>query len=189
MRARLERELAEEGRGHMESQLRGLNPAAADAVATASSRRIVRALEIAQLGGDPLATEEEPWPAPHAYVLLEETDHAAHRAKIAERAAAQFRDGLLEETKDLAARLPAETPALSGIGYREAMQVLADQINVEKAITHSSGRCWAYARRQRTWFRGEPISHTISAGASQPPAAVAAALQPIARHLIEQAGG
>jgi tRNA A37 N6-isopentenylltransferase MiaA len=69
------------------------------------------------------------------------------------------------------------------------MQVLADQINVEKAITHASGRCWAYARRQRTWFRGEPISHTISAGASQPPVAVAAALQPIARDLIEQPGG
>ena len=81
------------------------------------------------------------------------------------------------------------SPALSGIGYREAMQVLADQISVEKAITHSSGRCWAYARRQRTWFRSEPISHTISAGASQPPFAVAAALHMIARELIEQAGG
>ena len=188
LRARLERELAEEGREHIEAQLRGLSPAAADAVATASPRRILRALEIAQLGGDSMATEEEPWSAPNAYVLLEEPDLAAHREKIAERAAAQFRDGLVAEAKALAARLPAGTPALSGIGYREALQVLADEISEEKAVTHSSGRSWAYARRQRTWYRGEPITHTVPTGALQPPAVVAAALHTIARDLIKQAG-
>jgi tRNA A37 N6-isopentenylltransferase MiaA len=135
-----------------------------------------------------MATEEEPWSAPNAYVLLEEPDLAAHREKIAERAAAQFRDGLVAEAKALAARLPAGTPALSGIGYREALQVLADEISEEKAVTHSSGRSWAYARRQRTWYRGEPITHTVPTGALQPPAVVAAALHTIARDLIKQAG-
>ena len=188
LRARLERELAEEGREHIEAQLRGLSPAAADAVANASPRRILRALEIAQLGGDSMATEEEPWSGPNAYVLLDEPDLAAHRTKIAERAAAQFAGGLVAEAKALAARLPAETPALSGIGYREALQHLAGDISEEKAVTHSSGRSWAYARRQRTWYRGEPITHTIHAGALQTPEEVAAALYPIARSLIEQGG-
>ncbi|MFZ9698774.1 MAG: tRNA (adenosine(37)-N6)-dimethylallyltransferase MiaA [Candidatus Limnocylindrus sp.] len=188
LRARLERELAEEGRSHIEAQLRGLNPAAADAVANASPRRILRALEIAQLGGDSVATEEEPWSAPHAYVLLDEPDLVAHREKIAERSAAQFRGGLVSEAKSLAARLPAGTPALSGIGYREALQFLAGDITEEKAITHSSGRNWAYARRQRTWYRGEPITHTLHAGSRQPAAMVAAALRIIAHDLIKQAG-
>ncbi len=188
LRARLERELAEEGREYIEIQLRGLHPAAADAVATASPRRLLRALEIAQLGGDPTATEEEPWSGPHAYVLLDQPDLAAHRAAIAERAAAQFHQGLVAEAKALAARLPAATPALSGIGYREALQLLAGEISEEKAITHSSGRSWAYARRQRTWYRGEPISQTIPAGASQGSAEVAAALHELARGLIAQAG-
>ena len=188
LRARLERELAEEGREHIEAQLRGLSPAAADAVANASPRRVLRALEIAQLGGDSMATEEEPWSGPNAYVLLDEPDLAAHRTKIAERAAAQFAGGLVAEAKALAARLPAGTPALSGIGYREALQYLAGDITEEKAVTHSSGRSWAYARRQRTWYRGEPITHTIHAGALQTPEEVAAALYPIARSLIEQGG-
>jgi tRNA dimethylallyltransferase len=135
-----------------------------------------------------MATEEEPWSAPNAYVLLEEPDLAAHREKIAERAAAQFAGGLIAEAKALAARLPAGTPALSGIGYREALQYLAGDITEEKAVTHSSGRSWAYARRQRTWYRGEPITHTIHAGALQTPEEVAAALYPIARSLIEQDG-
>ncbi|MFM8403382.1 MAG: hypothetical protein ACKN98_02410, partial [Candidatus Limnocylindrus sp.] len=114
--------------------------AAADAVANASPRRVLRALEIAQLGGDSMATEEEPWSGPSAYVLLDEPDLAAHRTKIAERAAAQFAGGLVAEAKALAARLPGGTPALSGIGYREALQYLAGEISEEKAVTHSSGR-------------------------------------------------
>ena len=188
LRARLERELAEEGREHIEVQLRGLNAAAADAVATASPRRLLRALEIAQLGGDPTATEEEPWSGPNTYVLLDEPDSAAHRTAIAERATAQFANGLVAETEALAARLPAETPALSGIGYREALQYRLGEISEEKAITHSSGRSWAYARRQRTWYRGEPISTTINAGSSQTTARVAADLHALARTLIEQTG-
>ena len=169
-------------------QLRGLNAAAADAVATASPRRLLRALEIAQLGGDPTATEEEPWSGPNTYVLLDEPDSAAHRTAIAERATAQFANGLVAETEALAARLPAETPALSGIGYREALQYRLGEISEEKAITHSSGRSWAYARRQRTWYRGEPISTTINAGSSQTTARVAADLHALARTLIEQTG-
>ena len=188
LRARLERELAEEGREHIEVQLRGLNAAAADAVATASPRRLLRALEIAQLGGDPTATEEEPWSGPNTYVLLDEPDSAAHRTAIAERATAQFANGLVAETEALAARLPAETPALSGIGYREALQYRLGEISEEKAITHSSGRSWAYARRQRTWYRGEPISTTINAGSSQTTARFAADLHALARTLIEQTG-
>lgn len=188
LRARLERELAEEGREHIEVQLRGLNAAAADSVATASPRRLLRALEIAQLGGDPTATEEEPWSGSNSYVLLDEPDSAAHRTAIADRATAQFANGLVAETEALAARLPAETPALSGIGYREALQYRLGEISEEKAITHSSGRSWAYARRQRTWYRGEPISATINAGSSQATARVAAELHALARTLIEQTG-
>lgn len=188
LRARLERELAEEGREHIEVQLRGLNAAAADSVATASPRRLLRALEIAQLGGDPTVTEEEPWSGSNSYVLLDEPDSAAHRTAIADRATAQFANGLVAETEALAARLPAETPALSGIGYREALQYRLGEISEEKAITHSSGRSWAYARRQRTWYRGEPISATINAGSSQATARVAAELHALARTLIEQTG-
>jgi tRNA dimethylallyltransferase len=189
LRARLELELAEAGREHIEVQLRGLNPAAAEAVATASPRRLLRALEIAQLGGDPTATEEEPWSGPNAYVLLDDPDVVAHRTAIAERAAAQFASGLVAEAEALAARLPAETPALSGIGYREALQFRLGEISEEKAVIHSTGRSWAYARRQRTWYRGEPISATISAGSSRTAGQVAAELHATARQLIEQIGG
>lgn len=186
LRAKLERELAEEGREHIERQLRGLNAAAADAVATASPRRVLRALEIAQLGGDSTVTEEEPWRGSSAYVLLDETDLNMHKTKIAERTVNQFKSGLVLEAEALAARLPLETPALSGIGYREALQFLAGEISEEKAIIHASGRSWGYARRQRTWYRKEPITHTILAGVERSTSEVAADLIPIARTLIEQ---
>lgn len=185
LRTRLEREFAEEGRGHIEAQLRGLDPAAARSVEAASPRRLVRALEIAQLGGNPLATEEEPWPGPNAYVLLDDEDRLAHRTRIDARVATQFAQGLVAEAESLAARLPADTPALSGIGYREALRHLAGEISLQKAIGYASSRNWAYARRQRTWFRGEPISTMIRAGLSRTPDEIASDLHSIAFDLIE----
>ena len=155
--------LEDEGRDYLQAQLHALHPKAADAVATASARRLIRSLEIVQLGGDPMAVEEDPWPAPYAYVLLDRPDKPAHREAIAARAARQFAAGLVAEAELLASRLAANTPALSGIGYREALLYRRGEIDEQKAIALSAGRSWEYARRQSTWFRSEPITATIHA--------------------------
>ena len=70
---------------------------------------------------------------------------------------------LVAEAELLAARLAADTPALSGIGYREALLYRRGEIDEQKAIALSAGRSWEYARRQSTWFRSEPITATIHA--------------------------
>ena len=163
LRQRLERTLEDEGRDYLQAQLHALHPKAADAVATASARRLIRSLEIVQLGGDPMAVEEDPWPAPYAYVLLDRPDKPAHREAIAARAARQFAAGLVAEAELLAARLAADTPALSGIGYREALLYRRGEIDEQKAIALSAARSWEYARRQSTWFRSEPMTATIHA--------------------------
>jgi tRNA dimethylallyltransferase len=125
---------------------------------------LIRTLEIVRLGGDPLAEEENPWAAPTAYLQIDDTDFERHRAAIAARVRAQFDGGLVQETEGLAARLPAETPALSGIGYREAQAYLDQTMDRERAIATAATRTWAYARRQRTWYRGEQLISTIETG-------------------------
>jgi tRNA A37 N6-isopentenylltransferase MiaA len=62
----------------------------------------------------------------------------------------------------LAARLPADTPALSGIGYREAQAYIDQTLDRERAIGTAATRTWAYARRQRTWYRGEELIERIA---------------------------
>ena len=161
IREQLELQFSNVGREPLDKELRERNRAAADAVATASARRLIRTLEIVRLGGDPLAEEENPWAAPTAYVQIDDTDFERHRTAIAARVRAQFDAGLVEETTQLAARLPAETPALSGIGYREAQAYIDQTMDRERAIGTAATRTWAYARRQRTWYRGEELIETI----------------------------
>jgi tRNA dimethylallyltransferase len=161
IREQLELQFANVGREPLDKELRERNPAAADAVATASARRLIRTLEIVRLGGDPLAEEENPWAAPTAYVQIDDVNFERHRAAITARVRAQFDGGLVEETAQLAARLPAETPALSGIGYREAQAYIDQTMDRERAIGTAATRTWAYARRQRTWYRGEDLAETI----------------------------
>jgi tRNA dimethylallyltransferase len=162
IREQLELQFSNVGREPLDKELRERNPAAADAVATASARRLIRTLEIVRLGGDPLAEEENPWAAATAYVQIDDTDFERHRTAITARVRAQFDCGLVQETEQLAARLPAETPALSGIGYREAQAYLDQTMDRERAIGTAATRTWAYARRQRTWYRGEELLETIA---------------------------
>jgi tRNA dimethylallyltransferase len=164
IREQLELQFSNVGREPLDTELRERYPAAADAVATASARRLIRTLEIVRLGGDPLAEEENPWAAPTAYLQIDDSDFERHRAAIAARIRAQFDGGLVQETEELAARLPAETPALSGIGYREAQAYLDQTMDRERAIGTAATRTWAYARRQRTWYRGEQLISTIETG-------------------------
>ena len=164
VRKALEAELAASGRGPLAARLATLDPDAARAVASGSPRRLVRALEIAQLGGDSTAEEGEPWPAPTTMVLLDYADHVRHRSALAERVDRQFDGGLVDEANALASGLPADTPALSGIGYREALRLSRGEIDDRRAREETLSRTWAYARRQRTWYRAEPIAASIPAG-------------------------
>ncbi|NDC15724.1 MAG: tRNA (adenosine(37)-N6)-dimethylallyltransferase MiaA, partial [Synechococcaceae bacterium WB9_2_170] len=64
-----------------------------------------------------------------------------------------YRDGLVAETADLIARYGAELPLLDTIGYGEAKQVLAGDLDEAEAIRITDQRTRQFAKRQRTWFR------------------------------------
>jgi len=183
VRKDLEEEISAAGRAPLEARLAALNPAAAHAVSAASSRRLIRALEIATLGGDPTVEDGTPWPAQTRMLLLDQPNHAAHRTTLAERIDRQFDGGLIDEAIALAAHLPVETPALSGIGYREALQLARGEIDDSRARAETLSRTWAYARRQRTWYRAEPITAMLEAGSST----LAAELLVHARALLDAA--
>ena len=172
LRARLEGELASGGRAPLDAQLEALHPAAAHAVATASSRRLIRTLEIMMLGGNPTADEESPWSAATCFVLLDAPDLFAYRTALYARIDRQFAAGLVGEAQNLAESLPEETPALSGIGYAEALALAAGTLDETQARTTAATRTWAYARRQRTWYRKETLNATLDPNDAATPAAL-----------------
>jgi tRNA dimethylallyltransferase len=76
--------------------------------------------------------------------------------RINERARAMFERGLVEETQHLLERYgeKAVTP-LKSLGYRQAAQLIADELTRDEAITAAQQGHRNYAKRQMTWFRRE----------------------------------
>lgn len=154
-RARLEAELRATGIGAAAARLRGLAPVLAAHVDLCNPRRVVRALEIAELRGDGPLPPTRGYPGPLAWIGLS-VEPAEHRRRIAGRARAQFDAGLIEEAAGLRRRYDSGLPAFSAIGYAEAWAVLDGSLTREAAIERDAARNVAFAKRQRTWFRAEP---------------------------------
>ncbi len=91
VRARLEAELAELGPGLLHARLRSIDPETAASVDAQNGRRIVRALEVIELTGEPKAArlpdEPVPWRAAPRSCTCAATGRRARRA--ARRARAQ----------------------------------------------------------------------------------------------------
>jgi tRNA dimethylallyltransferase len=83
--------------------------------------------------------------------------------RIRRRARSQFEAGLVDETRELAARFDSHAPSFSGIGYAEARAYLDGRLDWEAAIAEDARRNVLFARRQATWFRREPDIHWLDA--------------------------
>ncbi|MGZ8527590.1 MAG: tRNA (adenosine(37)-N6)-dimethylallyltransferase MiaA [Candidatus Limnocylindrales bacterium] len=155
IRARLEAELERDGLSALADRLTALAPSRAAAVDLRNPRRVIRALEIAELQGDAPLPALRGYPGPLAWLGLQ-VETATHGEWIAARARAQFAGGLLDEARQLRERFDPDLPAFSAIGYREAWDVLDRRLTLDDAIALDIQRNVAFAKRQRTWFRAEP---------------------------------
>ena len=155
LRADLERDLAEQGLPSLVERLRTIAPASAARVDLRNPRRVVRALEIAEIVGDAPPPAPRGYPGEVTWIGLT-LDAAEHAKRIEARARGQFDVGLLDEARALRERFDPGLPAFSAIGYREAWDVLDGARTTEQAIALDVQRNVAFAKRQRTWFRAEP---------------------------------
>ncbi len=165
LRARLEAEEEAEP-GSLYARLRRDDPESARRIEPHNRVHIIRALEIAELTGEPASvvrgrhgfrTEETPmllaalrWPAE----LL--------RARVEARARLMLEQGLLAEVRALlAAGVPPEARPMASVGYREACEVVRGDMPEAGLAERISRSTWAYAKRQMTWLRKERDVHWI----------------------------
>ena len=155
VRASLEADLLRDGLAVLVGRLEARAPSLAARIDLHNKRRVVRALEIAELAGDVDLPSLQGYPGRALWLgLTVESDE--HARRIVRRARAQFDAGLIDEAGGLRERFDPALPAFSAIGYREAWAVLDGELTLEAAIALDAGRNVAFARRQRTWFRAEP---------------------------------
>ena len=107
--------------------------------------------------GSALPPQPHGYPAPVHLAGLSPGEPADHRQAIDARVERAVRGTACSRRPPGSARAIAEDlPAFSAMGYREAFDVLAGRRDPASARAIDAQRTWAYARRQRTWFRSEP---------------------------------
>jgi tRNA dimethylallyltransferase len=192
LRARLEAELTEHGPGMLFQRLAELDPGAAARIGSRNGRRIVRALEVAELTGTAVSgtlPDEAPlWHERTAIVGL-----AAPRdelvARLDARVERMWADGLLAEVTDLIPHgLDRGVTARRAIGYAQALAELRGELTRAEAIAQTQQLTRRYARRQVSWFKRYPRIQWLDYGA---PDLVDAALALVDRSNTggERAGG
>ena len=160
VRARLQ-QWEREHPGWAVERLWQVDPQSAQSVDLQNPVRVLRALEIFELTGEPASRLRrvhgfETERIPMRLLALRWPDGLL-RERIAARAVAMVEQGLLAEVQALLdAGVDPQCRPMTSVGYREAYQViagLAPHEGLAQRIAHST---WQYARRQRTWLRKEP---------------------------------
>ncbi|GGI48764.1 tRNA dimethylallyltransferase [Agromyces flavus] len=166
IRARLEHELERVGPGLLHRRLRELDPETAASVDPQNGRRIVRALEVIELTGEPKAArlpdEPVPW-RPHRIVHLR-SERATLVERLDARAAAMWREGLLDEVRALIpAGLERGVTARKAIGYAQGLAQVRGRMAESDAIAETQALTRTYARRQVGWFKRYAAASVVDA--------------------------
>ncbi|MET4781999.1 tRNA (adenosine(37)-N6)-dimethylallyltransferase MiaA [Glaciihabitans sp. UYNi722] len=157
IRDRLEQELTESGPGMLYRRLRDLDADAATSIGPHNGRRIVRALEVIEITGQPfgsgLPDESKYWTPTIAIGLRAPREQLVPR--LDERVRAMWRDGIVEEARSLMASGLGVTAARA-IGYAQAIAQIGGEMFEGQAIEATAILTRKYARRQVGWFKRYP---------------------------------
>ena len=164
VRAALEEELLEHGPGMLYQRLLASDVDAATAIGPHNGRRIVRALEVIAITGEPFGSG-----LPDVDNLRQPTLILGLRAPRAElvarldaRVAQMWNDGLLDEVRRLLPKgLAGGVTASRAIGYAQAIAQLNGELSQAEAIDSTAALTRKYARRQVGWFKRYPQVHWL----------------------------
>ncbi|MBB4684988.1 tRNA (adenosine(37)-N6)-dimethylallyltransferase MiaA [Amycolatopsis jiangsuensis] len=156
IRARLDEEAAGLGTAALHSRLAERDPAAAAAILPTNTRRIVRALEVIEITGEPFSANlPKPGPARYGTVLIGvDREPAALDERVDLRVERMFAAGLVAEVRELAGRgLREGKTASRALGYQQVLAELDGAGDFPAAAAATAQATRRFVRRQRSWFR------------------------------------
>ena len=170
IRARLYAELETGGPAALHGRLAALDPAAATAILPSNGRRIVRALEVIELTGEPFTARMPGFESVFDTVFLG-LDRADLDQRVALRVDRMMGQGLLQEVVMLLGAGLRDSPtAGKALGYAQLLAVVDDSGQVtgdlEDAVAVTVRATKRFARRQRSWFRRDPRVRWLDAAAT-----------------------
>jgi tRNA dimethylallyltransferase len=156
VRARLDAEAAELGTAALYTRLGEKDPVAAAAILPTNTRRIVRALEVIEITGEPFSANlPEPGPARYGTVMIGvDRDPEELDARVDLRVTHMFEAGLVDEVRGLLDRgLREGKTASRALGYQQVIAELDGEGDFAAAAAATAQATRRFVRRQRSWFR------------------------------------
>lgn len=167
LRARLEEELAVAGPAALHARLASLDPTAAAAILPGNGRRIVRALEVIELSGQPFSATLPDYQSVYPVVQLGvEVPRPELDQRIVSRVSRMWDQGLVDEVRRLElVGLRASRTASRALGYAQVLRFLDGEWTEAEAAAQTVQATRRFVRRQESWFRRDPRVAWIPAGA------------------------
>ena len=157
-RKKLEQRIEAEGLEALLSELKAIDPEAAER-SQGNPRRIIRALEVYYETGETITahnfkTQAIPPRYTAVWIGLDFNNRQDLYDRIDKRVEIMLEMGLLDEIKGiLASGIPEKATAMQAIGYKEFVDAMAGNSTIQSAIEQVQQSSRRYAKRQLTWFR------------------------------------
>jgi tRNA dimethylallyltransferase len=150
-----------QGLDRLYARLATVDPVMAAKLHPRDTSKIIRALEVYQLSGLPMSEfqarhgfAERPF---SSLVIGLNRDREQLFRRIEGRIDWQLTNGLIDETKGLLERgYLRDSAAMKGLGYRQVAAYLAEECDRTEMVRRFKRDTRRFAKRQMTWFRGQP---------------------------------
>lgn len=158
VRNRLLEELEKIGSQEMHKRLEEVDPTSASSIHPNNTKRVIRALEIFETTGKTRTEHEEISKinkSPYKFCQIALTcERELLYERINKRVDIMVENGLLQEVSDLLSQgVNRDAQSMQGIGYKEALMAVLDEISCDEAIELIKKNSRNYAKRQLTWFK------------------------------------
>ena len=157
-RRQMEQRGESEGVDALHQKLSQVDPETAVRLHPNDTRRVIRALEVFHLTGQPVSAQQQEQPLPigerpeHVYWLSPPREWLYDR--INRRAQLMIDAGWVEEVQALLQRESGiSRTAMQALGYQELIAHLNGECTLAAAVEQIQTRTRQFAKRQHTWFR------------------------------------
>jgi tRNA dimethylallyltransferase len=145
------------GNKYLFNELEKVDPESASSLLPQNWKRIIRALEVFHITGEPIWKHQKDYVRDVNFNFLQfgiNWERKILYENIEARVDEMIEKGLVDEIKSLLIKgYSRELNALNTVGYKELIDFFDDNISFERAIELIKRNTRRYAKRQMTWFR------------------------------------
>ena len=157
LRTELEGFATTHGHEVLHARLESVDPVAAGRIDARNIRRVIRAIEVFEKSGKPISEWQQKGTPDFEFLLFGlKVPREVLYPRVDRRVGTMFAGGLLDEVRALldGGLLPT-APAMSSIGYAEAVKHVAGELTLTEAIEKTQIATHRLIRSQDQWFRRE----------------------------------